>query len=58
MSKITFVNWEILKNHIPVFINPPITTEEQADKLIELIEDGLILKKAEEIKKKREIEKD
>lgn len=56
MSNQRFVNWEVLKNHLPVFID--IKLEEKLDRLIDLIEEDLILKKASEIQQKRNIDKE
>lgn len=52
MNKKTFVNWEILKDKLPAFIHGN-QTDESLNKLIDFIEEDLILKKAEEIKVKR-----
>lgn len=47
-----FVNEEILLGKLPVFVHTDVT-EEQLDKLCDLIEEELILKKAKEIEEKR-----
>lgn len=49
-----FVRDEILLPKLPVFLKSGSSlTEDQLDKLVDLIEEELILKKAEEIKEKR-----
>jgi hypothetical protein len=48
-----FVNEKILLENLPVFLPSNIKTEEQLESIIDLIEETLILEKAEEIKKRR-----
>jgi hypothetical protein len=48
-----FVNEALLVRYLPVFICGPNKTEEQLDRLIDLIEENLILEKAKEIEAKR-----
>lgn len=47
-----FVDWDYLQDKLPVFLNGTLT-EDKLDRLVDLIEEELILKKAEEIKEKR-----
>lgn len=51
---VRFVNEAILVTHLPPF--PHVRAKEQIERLIDFIEEEVILEKAEEIKKKRELE--
>lgn len=47
-----FVDWEVLNPKLPIFLNKNLSSE-QLDRLVDMIEEELILEKAKEIKEKR-----